>query len=698
MPGVQTTDVPLASTLEEVLGNTSGTTSRQTISDLAVQLAARPELATLTAALSARVDTLEGVAGDSRLVDDIATGLAATESGSHFLILSADALTIYENVDGSESVVDVIPLASVTDALAAADAALDARLTAQEAAGSGVLQALDEVAAASTGNLALTGDTSPIDGVTLTNGQSYLAKDQTVASENGIYVFNDAGAHTRRADADSAAGVALKSVFVAGGSIHGGQVWATYFAATDTLDTDDMVWKKQYDGTGLQDQIDAKADAHDAALTGDATAENLSVSGTLTVGGTAAGSAATADVDDFVSSTVVSDDLPDLSGYAMSIGEDVNGRAAILVKDDGGVEMPYTPNFAISETRPVALSGVAVAFSDADGNKTPFGITADGDLWHKGEEVDLAALSVGAAGVASALNSTTIIGCFGDSLTHGNTAGVTTPYPAALASLMPGREINNRGLSGMTSLQTATRMGAVPSLLTVADNTIPASGAVTVTTTENGNFSTKSDFGSVSVMGSLYGIPGTLNISYNSGDPNLPGTTTFTRALAGAETLIPEFVPFIPDTGEWENNVAVIWVGRNDVISYKNGDTEYDADFALTNIQAMIDFLAPLKARFVVLTVTDSSAEYSGATSPHGEGFDLLISINKEIARRWPRNYIDIRKILVNSYDSGEADDVTAFDRNQVPPSLQQDGLHLNDAGYAIVAQAVYDFITYKGW
>lgn len=133
MPGVQSTDFPLASVLEEVLGNTGGTTSRQTISDLAVQLAARPELATLTAALSARVDTLEGVAGDSRIVDDIAAGLAATESGSHFLILSAGALTIYENVDGSESVIDVIPLASVTDALAAADAALSDRVAALEA-------------------------------------------------------------------------------------------------------------------------------------------------------------------------------------------------------------------------------------------------------------------------------------------------------------------------------------------------------------------------------------------------------------------------------------------------------------------------------------------------------------------------------------------------------------------------------------
>lgn len=386
--------------------------------------------------------------------------------------------------------------------------------------------------------------------------------------------------------------------------------------------------------------------------------------------------------------------LSELSDYVAALARDENGRSAILVKKTGEVEMPATPAFTVIQLVSSELSGYAVQLGRDAAGRVPFGISSKtGNPIFKGAEVDMVALA------ASAHLHSTDIECWGDSLTHGDTVGVTTPYPDALAALLPSRTVNNRGLSGRTSLQVATAQGGVPSMLTVASNTIPASGSVSVTTTQNGNFSTKGNAGTLNFTGTLYGIHGTLAVDHNGTTPEEAGASTFTRTTAGAETLIPDHTPFIPDSAASARGLPVLWVGRNDVISYKAGVTNYDNDFILQNIEAMIAAVKPIDKRFIVLTVTEASWEYVGAASQADEdAFNSILALNYEIMRRWPANAIDVRKALVNSYDSGAPADVTAFGRNQIPPSLQQDGLHLNDAGYAIVAGLVNDFITLKGW
>lgn len=154
----------------------------------------------------------------------------------------------------------------------------EGRIADLEAAGSGVLEFLDPVDVATTGNITLSGEQT-LDGV-LTNASSVLVKDQVDASENGPYTTG-AGAWTRRSDADTAAKISMKAVLVRNGATHGGQAWGTYFADTATLDTDDMDWVIQSDASGLQDQIDAKANAADSVLTGIPTAPTAA-SGTNT--------------------------------------------------------------------------------------------------------------------------------------------------------------------------------------------------------------------------------------------------------------------------------------------------------------------------------------------------------------------------------------------------------------------------------
>lgn len=88
------------------------------------------------------------------------------------------------------------------------------------------LDAKDSVRVATTGNIELTGEvTTEIDNVSLVEGNRVLVKNQTVASENGIYVYSS-GSWNRAIDADANAKVtAGLFVFVEEGTVNSDSGW-----------------------------------------------------------------------------------------------------------------------------------------------------------------------------------------------------------------------------------------------------------------------------------------------------------------------------------------------------------------------------------------------------------------------------------------------------------------------------------------
>ena len=96
------------------------------------------------------------------------------------------------------------------------------------------------VSAATTANITLSG-TQTIDGVAVVAGMRVLVKNQTTASQNGIYVAS-AGAWTRATDADASAELGAAVVGVDAGTANGGELWTTNFKTTDTLGTTAMNW------------------------------------------------------------------------------------------------------------------------------------------------------------------------------------------------------------------------------------------------------------------------------------------------------------------------------------------------------------------------------------------------------------------------------------------------------------------------
>lgn len=89
---------------------------------------------------------------------------------------------------------------------------------------------------------------STIDGVTLTTGDRILLKDQTTASENGLYTVNASGAPTRATDADSTAELASATVYITSGTTNADKAF-TQTTDAPTIGSSSIVWAQAGGGS-----------------------------------------------------------------------------------------------------------------------------------------------------------------------------------------------------------------------------------------------------------------------------------------------------------------------------------------------------------------------------------------------------------------------------------------------------------------
>jgi hypothetical protein len=120
---------------------------------------------------------------------------------------------------------------------------------------------------------------------------------------------------------------------------------------------------------------------------------------------------------------------------------------------------------------------------------------------------------------------------------------------------------------------------------------------------------------------------------------------------------------------------TIIWAGRNNYAD----PTTVKADIA-----AMVASLGHQNYLVLGILNGDYANEYSGQSS-----YVTLTTLNSDLSSIYGSHYIDIRAYLVAHYDSGITQDVIDYGRDIVPSSLRSDSLHLNTAGYALVAERV---------
>jgi len=129
-------------------------------------------------------------------------------------------------------------------------------------------------------------------------------------------------------------------------------------------------------------------------------------------------------------------------------------------------------------------------------------------------------------------------------------------------------------------------------------------------------------------------------------------------------------------------DIAVIWAGRN------NWFTPVDVK---ADIAAMVAALTT--DHFLVLSVINSATEANPSAA-----YDIIAQLNSDLSTLYGSKYLDIRSILVSNYNPAYAQDVLDHAADFPPYSLLSDTLHLNTAGYRIVASEVMNKILALGY
>jgi len=100
----------------------------------------------------------------------------------------------------------------------------------------------DGVRVATTVNVTLTAPGATIDGVTMAASDRFLVKDQSTASQNGIYIWNGASSTATRAlDGSTFGELEAAVVQVEEGTANGGSTWRQT-NVNGTIDTDAVAW------------------------------------------------------------------------------------------------------------------------------------------------------------------------------------------------------------------------------------------------------------------------------------------------------------------------------------------------------------------------------------------------------------------------------------------------------------------------
>jgi hypothetical protein len=229
--------------------------------------------------------------------------------------------------------------------------------------------------------------------------------------------------------------------------------------------------------------------------------------------------------------------------------------------------------------------------------------------------------------------------------------------------------VENLGVSGQTSTQIGVREGGIPVYVTVAGGSIPATGGVSVTF-PTGYEPVTSGGPAGGVTGTILGVHGTVTLA--------SGTYTFTPTASGSAVSAPGSPQFVVDT-PYAGYLPVFWEGRNNPFAVSQ---------VLSDIAAQVATV-PSKQDYLVMSIinTSTSSEWIG-----GSSYLAIISLNNQLANTYGSHYLDIRHVLVSSYDPAQITDVSDYQHDDVPTSLHaaagsgtlSDSIGLTDTSFAV--------------
>ena len=162
--------------------------------------------------------------------------------------------------------------------------------------------------AATTANITISSDLQngdTIDGVTLATGDQVLVKDQSTASQNGIYTVVSSGTASRSTDFDTIAELSGQMVVINQGSSNDNTIWLCTTNNTVTLDSDSIAFTKV-----------TPSNVGDVTLTGTQTLTNKTLTSPIIDGNGAVFEGSTADA--YETTVVPVDPTADRTQYLLN--------------------------------------------------------------------------------------------------------------------------------------------------------------------------------------------------------------------------------------------------------------------------------------------------------------------------------------------------------------------------------------------
>lgn len=251
---------------------------------------------------------------------------------------------------------------------------------------------------------------------------------------------------------------------------------------------------------------------------------------------------------------------------------------------------------------------------------------------------------------------------------------------------------SNHGISAETSGMVIARMGINEIYVTVANNTILASGDSAVTAIKAG-------------IGSINGdnVKCTTNALHNNIYCEIAGvkgwlihtndTLKFTRETAGSAVTIPPRTRINVIDYNTKNHCLVFMAGKND-LSFNAAGTEN----VLASYEAAAEYQNSVK--YVLLGVTNSVSEnYLPGTTLRTS----VETINTQLAAKYPNNFIDVQAELISRGLTLEGITPTAQDQQNIsngfiPDSLMADTVHINEYGREAIAKILNEWMRAHNW
>ena len=266
-----------------------------------------------------------------------------------------------------------------------------------------------------------------------------------------------------------------------------------------------------------------------------------------------------------------------------------------------------------------------------------------------------------------------LVSCVGDSLTQGNQDASGITYPNVLASLLGDDYfVANHGCGGDDSTEIAAVTNAVNFF--VKPFTIPASATQTVVELDIPAHGTSENDPAVQNINQLStsiinGVP--VRFYYAS------GTYKIARQDNGNESVVVSRPTEVTTSRSRERlYTTIIWAGTNDV-----GLNASNMDGLFNSIDAIISMLNT--NNYIVIGITAKVR------------FSDVADINLALERKYGSHFLNVRDYIL-AYGLDDANitpteqDTADLANGEIPSSLRSDSIHLNQYGYTIVGNLVY--------